>query len=158
MSSEHRLNEPWVTWMHSSNTNADWSLQSYNIVSISSQVEELWATWKTVHDYTKDAMFFFMKGEYPPRWDEVQYQRGGYISLRVDAASANKVIEEVICKVAGLTIMDDESSDAIVGVSTSSKGRIMIIKLWCTTPDVQIEKMNLAKRLKETARFTAFSK
>jgi hypothetical protein len=149
---EHQLNEPWVIWMHS-NTNSDWSLSSYKIISISHTLEELFAAWRSISNFTRDAMFFFMKGEYPPRWDEVQYENGGYISLKVDTNNSSRIIEEVLCKTVGLTLYNSICDD-IVGISTSSKGKITIVKIWCTTSNVSIENLNLLKRLRDSARFT----
>lgn len=145
------LASTWVAWMHSS-SGSDWSLASYKAVAVCETVAELWGAWLAVAGYTRDAMFFFMREGYPPRWDEPVYAAGGYLSFKVDTSIANKCFEEVLCKLAGCTLLQDDA-DKLVGASVSVKGKIAIVKVWSTGP-AHCAAFDLPRRLRDGARFT----
>jgi hypothetical protein len=150
------LARTWVAWMHASASN-DWSLASYKAVSVCGSVEELWAAWRAVAGFTRDAMFFFMKEGYPPRWDEPVYAKGGYLSFKVDTASINRCFEEVLCKLAGGSLLVGSAGcdDGLVGASISVKGKIAIVKVWCTDRNIPAAAFDIPRRLRDGARFTA---
>ncbi|KAG2425012.1 hypothetical protein HXX76_014170 [Chlamydomonas incerta] len=150
----HPLRDTWVVWMHSSHSQ-DWSLPSYKVLAVCTTAEELWSVWRATSGFLNDAMFFFMKQEYPPRWDEVQYREGGYLSLKVDSRGLGRMAEELICKAAGGTLLRaDCDASPVVGVSISCKGRSSILKLWCTSPSADFRALNLHRGILDTARFT----
>lgn len=150
----HPLRETWVVWMHSSQTQ-DWSLPSYKVLAVCTTAEELWSAWRATSKFLNDAMFFFMKKEYPPRWDEVQYQEGGYLSLKVESRAVVRVTEELLCKAAGGTLLaPGRDASQVVGISVSCKGRSSILKLWCTGRNPEFRSMNMHRSILDTARFT----
>ena len=124
-----KINKIWKLWYHSIKDN-DWSKKSYEyIYSI-----------KNIYDYNtiievfkqnhyQNGMFFFMKDNVFPNWEDPNNRLGGCLSFKV---SSSKVIEEwnITLLRCIMGTLFQTKNDHINGLSISPKKEFNIIKVW----------------------------
>lgn len=148
--------DSWTLYWHSSE-GRDWSLPSF--VSFGKM-----ATWREFHSIIQsvtyesisDGMFFLMRGNTVPRWENGQNIYGGAYSIRVPKENAGQTFEHYAVA-AMLSEAVADPVNVINGLSISPKNsstakqRFNIIKIWntnsekfkksedllCLTPDVR---------------------
>tara|TARA_Y100000996_G_scaffold407920_1_gene386160 strand:+ start:323 stop:823 length:501 start_codon:yes stop_codon:yes gene_type:complete len=125
----------WELWYHSI-SDSKWDKKSYSkLYSIKSlyDVKLIKDTFKQNH--YQNGMFFLMKDNVFPNWEDPNNRLGGCLSFKVPS---NKIIEEwnmLLINCINETIMDNENgnineNDNINGISISPKKEFNIIKVW----------------------------
>ena len=124
---EYLLKNKWVLWYHSLK-NKSWDNKSYiKVIEIKSLLE-----YKLLEDIMKlnhlqNGMFFLMKNDIFPTWEDPKNRMGGCISFKYD----NNILNEWL-KILLVSITDDlsEYNNEINGLSISPKKEFNIIKVW----------------------------
>ena len=112
-------------WYHNPN-DINWDLNSYHEILYFSTVEEFWVLFKNVkQDYIENGMFFMMKENIKPIWEDDSNIKGGSISLKIDKNEVYKIWER-IC----VLLISDNLGENINGISISPKKNFNIIKIW----------------------------
>ena len=124
---DYNLKSKWVLWYHSLK-NKSWDNKSYiKVIEIKSLLE-----YKLLEDIMKlnhlqNGMFFLMKNDIFPTWEDPKNRMGGCISFKYD----NNILNEWL-KILLVCITDDlsEYNNEINGLSISPKKEFNIIKVW----------------------------
>ena len=110
-------------WFHDSNS-SDWTINGYKLIQFieNNDIEAFWTTFNNVN--LSLGMFFFMKDDNLPMWED---KIGGSYSCKL---LINDAIDTYIY-ICGLLFLNELSnSDNIIGISISIKIKYSIIKIW----------------------------
>ena len=126
---EYTLKNKWVLWFHSLK-NPNWDNKSYiKVIEIKTLLD-----FKLLNDvlrinHLQNGMFFLMKNDIFPTWEDPKNRLGGCISFKYD----NNILKEWL-KILLLCITDNLSNkrniNDINGLSISPKKEFNIIKVW----------------------------
>jgi Eukaryotic initiation factor 4E len=135
----------WTLWFHNPE-DSKWSLSSFTKISTISTWEEFWTLVETFNkghnqnlsktskestDAFGEGMFFFMRDNIPPLWENSANIRGGGYSFRVQRKEAADLylVYSIAAMINNLSVNPDNK---INGVSISPKKNFNIIKIWNT--------------------------
>ena len=71
----------WTLYYHPSREKR-WTIDSFEKIGIAKNVKEVLSIFRELKDKIKNGMFFWMKGDIPPLWENSQNIRGGHYSIR----------------------------------------------------------------------------
>jgi len=131
------LSNNYKFWYHSI-TDKDYSLKSYINLSkdLKDQkirtINELWQIYKKIDNGNfKAGMFFLMRDEIMPTWEDKNNVNGGYWSLRIIKDGINEIWKKISAAFVGNLLMKNpENMSYITGISLSPKIDFCTIKIW----------------------------
>mgnify|MGYP001411768685 CR=1 FL=1 len=121
----------WKIWYHSINDN-NWNNESYKLIYNIDNLLDV----KTVNELMKDnhlqnAMFFIMKNDIFPTWEDPENREGSSISYKIPASNLKENWSLLLEKVIFQDYLKDKSKNSeINGISISPKKEFNIIKIW----------------------------
>ena len=126
---DYKLNNKWVLWFHSLK-NPNWDNKSYiKVIEIKTLLD-----YKLLEDvlrinHLQNGMFFLMKNNIFPTWEDPKNRLGGCISFKYD----NNILKEwlktlVLCITNNL--FKKNNIDEINGLSIAPKKEFNIVKIW----------------------------
>ena len=123
------INDKWDIWYHSITDN-NWSKDSYKkIFTIENLLDYKYITDTYQQNHYQNGMFFCMKEDIFPNWEDPDNRNGGCLSFKIPSV---KIIEEwndlLLKCIKELTLKDN--NDEINGISISPKKEFNIIKIW----------------------------
>ena len=126
-----KLNHSYTLWFHSSMDN-DWSLESYHEILQFQNVKDFFNINDCLINRPKmllNGMFFIMKENIKPMWEDPENKEGGFISWRVEKEDVNDVWEN-LCALFMSSSFTELEKYGLNGISISPKKNTNIIKLW----------------------------
>ena len=124
----HKLNSSWKLFYHSP-TLQDWTLPSYTEVAEFQTVEEFWMVFnKFPEKYFHMGMFFFMRGNIKPTWEDVSNRSGGCWSYKIPMKHIYEVWKDLSIRLVGESLSNTPM--LLNGLSISPKRGFCIIKIW----------------------------
>lgn len=125
---EHKLHTPWVLWFHSLD-DTNWTKDTYTKVAEINSVEEFLGVYQDFDTFTK-GMFFLMRKDIFPQWEDESNIKGGYWSYKIGKSVAEKAWFELSCACIGECLTKKpEDMFNINGISYSPKINNVIIKI-----------------------------
>jgi len=125
----NELANNWVLWYHHINDD-NWSEESYMKVCELKTLEDYWKLNNTIPTFTA-GIFFLMKENILPRWEDIENIEGGYWSFKISKIEADRIWNIFIMKAIGLTLTNNiEDMKEINGITISPKINNCIIKIW----------------------------
>tara|TARA_B110000902_G_scaffold226031_1_gene264396 strand:- start:477 stop:956 length:480 start_codon:yes stop_codon:yes gene_type:complete len=124
---EYNLKNKWVLWYHSLK-NKSWDNKSYiKVIEIKSLFDYKLLEEIMRINHLQNGMFFLMKNDIFPTWEDPKNRMGGCISFKYD----NNILNEWL-KILLVCITDDlsEYNNEINGLSISPKKEFNIFKVW----------------------------
>ena len=124
---EYKLNNKWTLWYHSLK-NKNWDNNSYvKVIEIKSLLDYQLLKDVMRINHLQNGMFFLMKGDIFPTWEDPKNRMGGCISFKYD----NNILNEWL-KILLLCITEELSdyNKEINGLSISPKKEFNILKVW----------------------------
>lgn len=118
---------PWVLYYHST-TDKDWTKKSYQKIWEFHTVEEFWQFFNNFN-YLHDGMFFFMRQNVFPLWEEPENINGGSWSIKLSRKMTNDWWQELMMSLIGEYFTDTYLKD-INGISITPKPNSSLIKIW----------------------------
>ena len=123
----HKLKNNWTIWIHDI-YNKKWNIESYKKLYTFDTIESFWIFFNNIDCYDK-YMFFLMKNNIRPIWEDKSNIEGGAFSFIVSKNISKKNWLELSMKLIGETLTADNMDD-INGASYSPKANVSIIKIW----------------------------
>jgi hypothetical protein len=124
-----KLNNKWRLWYHSIN-DTNWDKTSYNnIYDIDNLFDYRFIIDKFNQLHYQNGMFFLMRDNIFPNWEDPDNRNGGCLSFKV---SSDKIVNEwnnLFLKCVTDNILKNNHNE-INGISISPKKEFNIIKLW----------------------------
>jgi hypothetical protein len=131
-----KLNNEFTLWYHNPN-DTSWTQDSYHQILSFTNFEEFWTLDYFIgKEMIEEGMFFVMKDDVLPIWEDDLNKDGGYISWKVDKRISYTYWTDLIGYLITNNLMKDE---VINGISISPKKNFNIIKLWFKEPIVLAE-------------------
>ena len=124
---EYLLKNKWVLWYHSLK-NKSWDNNSYvKVIEIKSLLDYQLLKDVMRINHLQNGMFFLMKNDIFPTWEDPKNRMGGCISFKYD----NNILNEWL-KILLLCITENlsEYNKEINGLSISPKKEFNILKIW----------------------------
>jgi hypothetical protein len=124
------LKNEWELWFHSINDN-NWDKSSYrNIYTIKSLFDFQYIKTNFQQDHYQNGMFFCMKKDIFPNWEDPDNRNGGCLSFKVSSSNIVNEWENLLLKCITENILTDNNESEINGISISPKKEFNIIKIW----------------------------
>ena len=143
---EHQLSHQWILWYHSVNDNK-WTEDSYRKLCELNSLEDMWKLMNTISTFTS-GMFFLMREDIFPRWEDINNIDGGYWSFRVTKKNTDDAWQNLIATLISNNLMKDINNMPLInGISLSPKINNCIIKIWSndfTKNDIKLLNGNIA--------------
>jgi hypothetical protein len=128
-------------WFHKVDDN-NWTADSYKKVCECKNWDDITYTLHNIKQYTS-GMFFFMKNNIKPLYEDDNNKKGGYWSCKINKNNSS----ELWCKLVYYMCSGDwndngiiyKNNDNINGISISPKINNCIIKIWIKNFDKKLE-------------------
>lgn len=129
--SKHYLNSVWILWYHNP-SDSNWDLDSYHKVYTIKTIENFWEMMYLIKaSYIQSGMFFLMKENIKPMWEDKYNVDGGCWSFRISKKDVTKIWQELAMAVLGeFMTQDTKYATTINGLSISPKRSFSIVKIW----------------------------
>ena len=125
----YNLNSKWCLWFHSLH-NSSWNKQSYKKLLIIENLYDL----KMLNDilltnHLQNGMFFLMKNDIFPTWEDPKNRLGGCISFKYDNNILKEWLKTLLLCVTN-NLFKKNNIDEINGLSIAPKKEFNIVKIW----------------------------
>lgn len=126
---DFKLEHNWCLWYHPLNSN-DWSIDSYEkIMNIKNYYDICFMLNK--FENVNCGMFFLMKKDIMPIFEDEKNINGGYWSLRINKKDTSETWKKIIYYMLIEGILDNqENENSINGISIGPKINNCIFKIW----------------------------
>ena len=137
------LKNEYTLWYHNPN-DTNWTQDSYHQILSFTNFEEFWTLDYFIgKEMIEEGMFFIMRDDVLPIWEEEINKDGGYISWRTEKDSYQYWLDLIGYFITNNLMQDD----LINGISISPKKNFNIIKLWFKEP-IEIKDYDLPDTFK----------
>jgi len=136
------LTNTFTFWFHNPN-DTNWGIDSYHEILNFSTIEEFWVLYELVKkSMVENGMFFLMKDDIQPIWEDKRNIEGGCVSFKVEKRLAYQEWEDLL-----VHLISDNLPVIVNGVSISPKKNFNIIKIWLKE-EIDVDDFVLAKSLR----------
>ncbi|MBG02289.1 MAG: hypothetical protein CL470_08475 [Acidimicrobiaceae bacterium] len=126
---EYKTKTIWYLWFHSI-TNNEWGKSSYKKISnINSFFDYQYFKDIFKQDHYQNGMFFCMKDNIFPNWEDPDNREGGCLSFKVPSRDIINEWNNLLLRCINESILTKDN-DEINGISISPKKEFNIIKIW----------------------------
>lgn len=137
----HKLENKYILWYHNPNIN-DWSLSSYKTIMEYVYIEDyLYHNNKFDKNIINTGMFFIMKKNINPTWEDKQNIEGGCISIKILRDESFELWKRIT-----IHLLSNNLNENVNGISISPKKNFNIIKIWISE-EIDIKKYKLPDSL-----------
>jgi len=134
----HKLENKWSLWFHKINDH-NYSLSGYNKIYEFDTVEYFIKLYRELNNFSA-GMFFLMKEDIKPMWEDEHNLNGGFWSFKVLKKNINEIWYKFSSQIIGNNCLNDKNSHALInGISLSPKINNCIIKIWFSNIESKIE-------------------
>jgi len=142
VSGEEKLAHYWTLWFHSPVENA-WDITSYKKIYEIRTVDDFWQVQNRLNQFMiENGMFFLMKENISPMWEDMRNKNGGCWSFKVyKRYIPNTWLDLSLHTVTEKLTAAAENSKTITGISISPKKSFSIIKIWNTDSNKKSNKL-----------------
>ena len=114
------LSDTWTLWFHNVD-DTNWSEESYKKVCEIRTLRDFWIVFNQI-ETVMAGMFFLMKNDIFPRWEDINNINGGYLAFRISKKDTDKSWVNLAQAMVGNTLTrQPEKMDLINGISISPK-------------------------------------
>mgnify|MGYP001367337527 CR=1 FL=1 len=142
---QNPLNDKWTLWYHLTSDN-NWNVDSYKKIAEISTLEETTYLANELNElYITNCMFFIMKNNIFPVWEDQANKKGGCFSFKIQNRQVYEIWNSLIFLIVGNTLFDDENHMKLVnGITISPKKYFCIIKIWMAS--CEVDNVNLLNK------------
>jgi translation initiation factor 4E len=142
MNNQNLLENNWTLWFHNINNN-DWSINSYDKVFRFNNIEDFITLFRKINNFSA-GMFFLMKEDIEPIWENEHNKKGGYWSFKVLKKNINQIWYTLSSQIIGNNCLNNQDThDLITGITLSPKINNCIIKIWFSNIQSKIDIFNI---------------
>ena len=137
---EKEIPETWILWYHSIKDN-QWGKETYKKIHTISSLYDYQYVYDTCkQDHYQNGMFFCMKENIFPNWEDPDNREGGCLSFKVTSSNVLSEWNELLLKCITNNLFT-ENNQEINGISISPKKEFNIIKLWLKNDSFDYKKV-----------------
>ena len=127
--SEYLFKNKWTLWFHSI-TNKNWDNKSYiKVLELKTLLDYKLLKEVMRINHLQNGMFFLMRGDIFPTWEDPKNRMGGCVSLKYDKNILNEFLRIILLCITG-NLSTDGNLKEINGISISPKKEFNITKIW----------------------------
>ena len=124
-----KLEQKWKLWYHSINDN-NWKKNSYRkIYELSNIYDFQYIKDIFKQDHYQNGMFFCMKDDIFPNWEDPENRSGGCLSFKVTSVRVMEEWNELLLQCITNGILNNNHEE-INGISIAPKKEFNIVKIW----------------------------
>jgi len=124
------LNDCWSLYFHDP-YDYNWELSSYKMITSINKVEEFVESFHVFKELFYNGMFFLMRNNITPRWEDSENKNGGCFSFKVCKYLLHNNLFEICSLMLGEKLGKTwEYSQNINGISVCPKKNYYIIRIW----------------------------
>jgi len=124
------LNDVWCLYFHDP-YDMNWEPNSYKFITTISSIEDFIEIYNNFHNLLSKGMFFIMRENIMPRWEDDNNKNGGCFSFKINKNEVLDKFFEVSSQILGETLgKSDVISNNINGISICPKKNYHIIRIW----------------------------
>tara|TARA_Y100000816_G_C26087660_1_gene574203 strand:+ start:220 stop:699 length:480 start_codon:yes stop_codon:yes gene_type:complete len=151
----HDLNENWILYIHYPN-DLSWDISSYKKIIDICTIESAIEIFNLISlDLYNKCMFFLMRSNIKPVWEDPENIDGGAFSFKIDNKISKKIWKNICYQAIGETLINCKEGNYITGITLSPKKNFGILKIWtklCIDIDTNCIN-NIDTNLKESCIF-----
>ena len=131
MNESYKLNTTWKVWFHSIDDDS-WTNNSYKLIYTIHNLYDIQLLIDNIHsNHLQNGMFFIMRNDIFPTWEDCDNREGCSISFKVPASHLKNNWDLFMTKILTEDILiNKEKFSEINGFSISPKREFNILKLW----------------------------
>ena len=135
----------WNMWYHEINDN-NWSINSYKKICTINSLESFKYYYNNIDTFIY-GMFFMMKEDIIPLWEDEKNINGGIITYKITKKKVDLLWNDLSMYLIGNKLCSDKNYEYINGISISPKINNCIIKIWISDSRY-LQKIDLNKNIK----------
>ncbi len=129
-SEKHSLLDNWTLWAHLPH-DTNWDLNSYiEICNLESVEDAIQLCENLPETIIKNCMLFLMRKGIHPTWEDPKNINGGCFSYKINNKFVHNCWKNLSYVLVGETLVSNEISNNINGITISPKKNFCIIKIW----------------------------
>lgn len=137
------LHNTWTLYFHDF-MDTNWNRESYEKLVSFRTVKEFWTVLNLVKELLPMGMFFFMRDNIFPKWDDNENKEMSYMSMKILKTNTGDFMEEILVMLLGSVLFKDTKyRDMINGVSISPKKNFCICKIWIDSIEERFKSIEL---------------
>ena len=129
----YNLNNEWVIYFHDF-MDTNWNRESYEKLVSIDNVVDFWTIFNIIKEKLSVGMFFFMKTNIFPKWDDNENTKMSYVSIKILKTNASHFMEKILTHLMTDTLYTN-NPQLINGLSISPKKNFCICKIWINSID-----------------------
>jgi hypothetical protein len=133
MTTDDFLHDSWTVYFHDPD-DSNWTLQSYDRLADISSLEDFWGIHTPLLPVIVHGMFFVMRENVFPCWDDAANINGGCVSAKVSMEFVPALWDELLKRMVGETLVicapKATARVTVNGMSVSPKRGFCVIKIW----------------------------
>ena len=134
MPENKNLDTYWKIFFHDY-MDSSWKKESYEPLGTINNIIDFWTIFSVLKDKLSCGMFFFMKEQTFPKWDEENIEYN-FLTIKVLKTNLVQYAEDILIQLLSENLIK-ENEDIVKGISLSPKKNFCIIKIWLSTKDYQ---------------------
>lgn len=152
----NNLLDSWNIWVHFNDNN--WDIDSYkNIFTINNKIELKDFLNLTLDIFFENSMFFIMRNNIKPLWEDVNNINGGNYSFKINCinmkSTLKNLLEIIISNNLEINNENNETNNKINGISLSYKKNFYILKIWINNCDPNFKIIHFIDKIKELKNY-----
>ena len=125
----YEIDNQWKLWYHSIKDN-NWTKSSYNeLYTVQNLFDYYFITNHFKQNHYQNGMFFLMKENVFPNWEDPSNREGGCLSFKVRSCNILNEWNELLLRCITNNILN-HGNESINGISISPKKEFNIVKIW----------------------------
>ena len=126
---DYKVSDSWKLWYHSIK-DTNWEKSSYqDLIDIENLFDLKFVKDNFKQNHYQNGMFFLMKKDIFPNWEDPSNRMGGCMSFKVKSSNILEEWNELLLRCITTNIMSN-NNDLINGISISPKREFNIVKIW----------------------------
>ena len=142
------LNDTWSVYFHNPYDN-NWDENGYIKIFTISNIEEYLILIHRIKENAQDGMFFIMRDNIFPKWNDDENKHGGFLSIKILKEKVHSFFYKMTVDLVNETLLKPEyyhQSGNVNGLSISPKKHFCIIKVWLKNCELDDSKyFNISK-------------
>lgn len=124
----HTLKSKWNVYYHAFSDT--WTIESYTKLCCIETIEDYWKFMNNIPDIS-NGMFFIMRGDILPIWEDTLNKNGGAWTLFISNNQVNSYLINITAFLVNeQLIKNPDMAEEINGISITPKHRSFSIKIW----------------------------
>ena len=133
----------WKVFFHDF-MDSNWNRDSYEQLAVINSIQDFWTVFGVIQEWLSHGMFFFMRNNVFPKWDDNENKSMSYLSMKILKTKTTEFVEHMLVLMLSNTLMKDKSNACLInGLSISPKKNFCICKVWIDSIDDGLKDIEL---------------